>query len=250
VRIYNIQKREHILMAEHCIVEITIYRAVLFDMDGVISDTMPLHYESWRRAFEIIGLIIDKMDVYLLEGMPSRNMAEKIARAKGRELTQEQLDRLVEDKSIYFMKLAMEKAKAYDGVIGTLHMLRNNGLKTALVTGSRRDAVNEVLNKISLTDAFDAIVCAEDIKHGKPSPEPYEAAIKKLGVDRLNCIVVENAPLGIESAKAAKVDYVIAVATTLAESYLSGADDIMSSISDLEQCLAQRFKARPGRAIV
>lgn len=237
-------------MAEHCIVEITIYRAVLFDMDGVISDTMPLHYESWRRAFETIGVPVDKMDVYLREGMTSRSMGEQIAQAKGRNLSQEQLDRIVEDKSIYFTKLAMEKAKAYEGVVGTLHMLRNNGLKTALVTGSRSDAVDEVLNKLGLKDEFDAIVCAEDIKHGKPSPEPYEAAIKKLGVDRLNCIVVENAPLGIESAKAAKVDYVIAVTTTLPESYLSGADDIMSSIADLEQCLAQRFKSRPGRASV
>ena len=87
------------------------------------------------------------------------------------------------------------------------------------------------------------------MKHGKPDPEPYEAAIKKLDINRLNCIVVENAPLGIESAKAAKVDYVIAVATTLPDSYLSKADDIMSSVSDLEQCLAQRFKARPGRAM-
>ena len=237
-------------MAEHCIVEISIYRAVLFDMDGVIADTMPLHYEAWRRAFEISGITIEKMDVYLREGMTTWAMAEKIAEAKGRELSREQLDRIVEDKSIFFTKLAMEKAKAYEGVAETLRMLRNNGLKAALVTGSRRNAVGAVLKKIGLEGEFDAIVCAEDVKLGKPGPEPYEAAIKKLGVNRLNCIVVENAPLGIESAKAAKVDYVIAVATTLPESYLSRADDVMSSISDLEQCLAQRFKARPGRANV
>jgi beta-phosphoglucomutase len=250
VRTYKIQKYEHILMAEHCIVEISIYRAVLFDMDGVISDTMPLHYESWRRAFETFGVTVDKMDVYLHEGMTSHKMAEKIAEAKGKDLTQEQLSGIIENKSSFFRQLALEKAKAYDGVAVTLRMLRNNGLKTALVTGSRRDAADEVLKKIGLRDMFDVIVCAEDVKQGKPSPEPYESAIKKLGIDRLNCIVVENAPLGIESAKAAKVDYVIAVATSLPESYLSEADDIMSSITDLEQCLAQRFKARPGRAIV
>lgn len=237
-------------MAEHCIVEISIYRAVLFDMDGVVADTMPLHYEAWRRAFEISGITIEKIDVYLREGMTTWAMAENIAGAKGRELTQEQLDRIVEDKSIFFTKLAMEKAKAYDGVTETLRMLRNNGLKVALVTGSRRNAVAIVLKTIGLEGAFDAIVCAEDVKHGKPGPEPYEAAIKMLGVNRLNCIVVENAPMGIKSAKAAKVDYVIAVATTLPESYLSEADDTMSSITDLEQCLAQRFKAKPGRASV
>ena len=236
-------------MAEHCIVEISIYRAVLFDMDGVIADTMPLHYEAWRRAFEPLGITVDKMDVYLREGMATTKDGRKDRRSERQAIYRR--NRWTGSSRIkvpYLTKLALEKAKAYDGVTETLRMLRNNGLKTALVTGSRRDAADAVLKKIGLKDAFDAIVCAEDVKHGKPGPEPYEAAIKKLGVDRLNCIVVENAPLGIESAKAAKVDYVIAVATTLPESYLSEADDIMSSISDLEQCLAQRFKARPGRA--
>ncbi len=237
-------------MAEHCIVEISIYRAVLFDMDGVIADTMPLHYEAWRRAFEPLGIIVEKMDVYLREGMATRTMGEKIAEAKSRRLSPEEMDKTVEDKTTIFNKMVAEKVKAYDGVMETLHMLRNNGMKTALVTGSRRVSADAVLKKIELENAFDVIICAEDAKHGKPDPEPYEAAIKKLGINRLNCIVVENAPLGIESAKAAKVDYVIAVATTLPDSYLSNADDIMSSVSDLEQCLAQRFKARPGRASV
>ncbi len=237
-------------MAEHCIVEISIYRAVLFDMDGVIADTTPLHYEAWRSAFEPLGIIVEKMDVYLREGMATRTMGETIAEAKNRRLSPEELDKIVENKTTIFNKMVAENVKAYDGVIETLRMLRNNGMKTALVTGSRRVSAEAVLKKIGLESAFDAIVCAEDVKHGKPDPEPYEAAIKKLDINRLNCIVVENAPLGIESAKAAKVDYVIAVATTLPESYLSEADDIMSSISDLEQCLAQRFKARPGRASV
>ena len=86
-------------MAEHCIVEISIYRAVLFDMDGVISDTMPLHYEAWRRAFETSGITVEKMDVYLREGMTTRSMAEKIAEAKSRRLSQEQMNQIVEDKS-------------------------------------------------------------------------------------------------------------------------------------------------------
>lgn len=237
-------------MDEHCIVEISIYRAALFDMDGVVADTMPLHYESWRRAFEPYGINVEQMDVYLREGMTSMMMAREIAQAKDKPLSQEELDRIVEDKSAIFNLLAQEKAKAYDGVTETLRMLRNNGLKIALVTGSRKEAVHAVLKKVGLEGWFDVIIGAEDIEQGKPSPEPYLAAIKKLDVESLNCVVIENAPLGIKSARAAKVDYVIAVTTTLPESYLTEADDIMSSITDLEQCMARRLAARPGRAVI
>lgn len=237
-------------MEEHCIVEISIYRAVLFDMDGVVTDTMPLHYESWRQAFEPFGINVEQMDVYLLEGMTAKMMVKEISEAKGRSLSPEEMDRIVENKSAIFNGLVREKAKAYDGVIETLHMLHNNGLKIALVTSSRKDAVQAVLKKVGLDKSFDTIVVAEDIEHGKPSPEPYRAAIEKLGVESLNCVVIENAPLGIKSARAAKVDYIIAVTTTLPESYLTEADDIMSSITDLEQCMARRLAARPGRAVI
>jgi beta-phosphoglucomutase len=237
-------------MAERCSVEIYIYRAALFDMDGVITDTMPLHYESWKRAFEPYSVNVYQMDVYLREGMTSETMGRAIARDKGKELPDEAMKKIVEDKTRIFEQLVDERAKAYDGVPETLRMLHNNGLKLALVTGSRRSSVDAVLKKVKLEGAFDVIVGAEDVEKGKPGPEPYLAAMKKLDMPALVCVVVENAPLGVESAKAAKAGYVIAVTTTLDESYLQEADDIASSFSDLEQCLARRFEARPGRAIM
>ncbi|HTX44456.1 MAG TPA: HAD family phosphatase [Methanocella sp.] len=236
-------------MAERCSVEIFVYRAALFDMDGVITDTMPLHYESWKRAFEPYCINVYRMDVYRREGMTSTAMGREIARDKGKELPEEELKGIVEEKTRIFERLVKERAKAYEGVPETLMMLRNNGLKLALVTGSRRSSVDLVLKKVGLEDAFDVIVGAGDIKEGKPSPEPYLAAMKRLDMPALNCVVVENSPLGIMSARAAKAGYVIALMTTLEASYLEEADDIVSTFSDLEQCFARRFEARPGRAI-
>jgi len=237
-------------MAERCAVEIFIYRAALFDMDGVITDSMPLHYESWKLAFEPYGVGVDRMDVYLREGMTSTAMGREIARDKGRDLSGEELGKVVEEKTRIFNELARERAEAYEGVHGTIRMLRNNGLKLALVTGSRRESVDAVLRKVGLEGAFDTIVAAEDVEEGKPGPEPYLIAMRKLDMPALNCVVVENAPLGVRSAKAARVGYVIALTTTLDASYLEEADEIASSFPDLEQCLARRFEARPGRAIM
>jgi beta-phosphoglucomutase len=237
-------------MAERCAVEIFIYRAALFDMDGVITDTMPLHYESWKRAFERHYIKVYEMDVYLREGMTTATMGREIARAKDKELSGEELQKVVDEKTRIFNELVREHAKAYEGVPGTLMMLRNNGLKLALVTGSTRGSVDAVLKKVGLEGAFDTIVGAEDVAEGKPGPEPYLAAMKKLDMPALNCVAVENAPLGIRSARAAKAGYVIAITTTLDASYLQEADEIASSFSELEQCLASRFEARPGRAIM
>lgn len=238
------------LMAERCSVDIYLYRAALFDMDGVITDTMPLHYESWKRAFARAGIDVEKMDVYLREGMTSTAMARDIAASKNKDLTDEALGRIVEDKTRAFGEMVNEHGRAYDGVRETLRMLRNNGVALALVTGSKRESVAAVLKKVGLDGAFDVIVGAEDVTSGKPGPEPYLSAMTKLDMPALDCVAIENAPLGIKSAKAAKVGYVIAIASTLDPSYLQEADEVDESFSDLEQCFARRFEMRPGRAIM
>jgi beta-phosphoglucomutase len=232
-------------MAEHCSIFITRYRAVLFDMDGVITDTTPIHLKAWQEAFRPCGISVEKMDVYLREGVKSRTMAQEIAKEKGVCLKDEDLDRIVAEKTRIFDMDAVAGARTYDGVPETLRMLRNNGLRTALVTGSKASSAEKVLKAVGVSELFDVIVTGDDTKKGKPDPEPYLKGIEKIGVNRLDCVVVENAPLGIRSAKAAGVDYVIAITSTLEPSYLREADDIMESTSDLEQCLARRFAARP-----
>lgn len=237
-------------MAERCLVDIYFYRAALFDMDGVITDTMPLHYEAWKRAFARAGVDVEKMDVYLREGMTSTAMAKEIAAARGRELPDDEIQRIVDEKTGIFGRLVNEYGRDFEGVKETLRMLRNNGIGLALVTGSKRESVASVLKKTGLEGSFDVIVGAEDVSSGKPGPEPYLSAMKKLDVEALNCVAIENAPMGIKSAKAAKVGYVIAIASTLDPSYLQEADEVDDSFSDLEQCLARRFEMRPGRAIM
>ena len=233
-------------MAEHCIINISRFRAVLFDMDGVITDTMPVHLKAWQEAFRPYGVTVEKMDVYLREGMPSRVMARSIAGEKKIAIGEEDLRKIVEEKSAYFDREVSAGVKVFDGVPGILRMLRNNGIKTAVVTGSRTGSAKAVLRKAGVEELFDLVITGDDTENGKPSPDPYITAMGRLDVSRINCVVVENAPLGIESAKAAGAEYVIAVTTSLDASYLKEADDIMTSAADLETCLARRFAALPG----
>jgi beta-phosphoglucomutase len=228
-------------MAATCRIDVKKYKAVLFDLDGVIADTMGLHYEAFRQAFAKYGVQVTPLEIFELEGMPSREVGKALVRRKGASLADEQVMKAVEDKREIYRSLAAKDARTFPDVPETLKMLRENGVRLALVTGSNLKTVTEVLKKTGLEGAFDAVVSGDDTPRGKPYPDPYLKGMERLGIPAPNCVVVENAPLGIEAAKAAGVGYVIAVTTTLPAEYLKGADDIMPSFADLEECLARRL---------
>lgn len=228
-------------MAATCRIDVKKYRTVLFDLDGVITDTMGLHYEAYRQAFAKYGLQVTPLEIYELEGMPSREVGKALVKRKGARLTDKQVLKAVEDKREIYRSLAAKDAKTFPGVPETLKMLRKNGIKLALVTGSNLKTVTEVLKKTGLEGAFDIVVSGDDTSRGKPYPDPYLKGMERLGIPPANSVVVENAPLGLASAKAADVGYVIGVTTTLPAEYLKGADDIMPSFADLEECLARRL---------
>jgi beta-phosphoglucomutase len=231
-------------MPASCRIDTERYKAVLFDLDGVIADTMGLHYEAYRQAFAKYGVQVTPLEIYLTEGMPSMEVGRAIVKEKGAPLSDEQVRELIEDKREIYRSLAAKEARTYPGVPETLRMLRENGIRLALITGSNAKSVAGLIKMLGLTGAFDAIVSGDDTARGKPYPDPYRKGMEELGAKPENCVVVENAPLGIKAAKAANAGYVIAVTTTLPAEYLKGADDIMPSFTDIEDCLARRLTGK------
>jgi beta-phosphoglucomutase len=202
---------------------------------------MGLHYEAYRQAFEKYGIRVTPLEIFKTEGMPSMEVGKAIVREKGARLADEQVKKLIEEKRAIYRSLAAREAKAYPGVPETLRMLRENGVRLALITGSNLKTAGEVIKKVGLESAFDVVLTGDDTPRGKPFPDPYRTGMDRLGIPPGNCVVVENAPLGIASAKAAGAGYVIGVTTTLPGEYLVGADDIMPAFADIEECLARRL---------
>ncbi len=229
-------------MVQSCRIDVERYKAILFDMDGVITDTMKFHYEAYYRVFEPLGVSLTPLDVYLTEGMPSLEVGRALVKKYSLKIDDEEVKTVIEQKRELYRKLAAGHIQMYPGVKNTIDLLRDNSIKLALVSGSNRISVTTVLDEIGMNGEFDAIVTGIDTERGKPYPDPYVKGMDMLGIPGENSVVIENAPLGIKSAKAAGVDYVIAVTTTLPASYLGEADDIMPSFTDVEDCLARRFK--------
>ncbi len=198
-------------------------KAVIFDMDGVLLDSMKYHALSFKRALNEIGIDINEKSVYKLEGKGAEDTIVHLLRKEGMEPEKKIVEKLVGRKREIFDSI--NKTEPFPGVKKLLDSLGVR-FKLALVTGSTRGNVEGFLEKY-FDNVFDVVVAGEDTEDKKPDPGPYLHCLEKLGSEAQECLVVENAPLGVKSAKNAGIEC-WAVATYLDGDLLreAGADEV------------------------
>lgn len=210
-------------------------RAFLFDMDGVLYDSMPFHAKAWTYAFAQEGITFDEYEVYLREGMTGSSTIEEVFDLQlHKKATEEDCKRIYKMKADYFVSLG--QAPEMDSVGNVLKTILSRQLDVFLVTGSGQLSLIDKLNQ-SFPNVFkkERMVTAFDVKKGKPDPEPYLMALKKGGLQPKQAIVIENAPMGVRSAKGAGI-FTIAVNTGILrdeELWKEGADLVFSSMKEL-----------------
>ncbi len=204
-------------------------KAILFDMDGVIVDTLHFHYLAWDKMFRERGGLVDKHTVLLHEGRNSREILPILMKETNVIIPENEWDEFIDRKREYYRSIV--EIKYFPNVFNVIEELRKRGLKTALVTASARKNMEKAIPE-DKRKLFDVILTAENFKKAKPNPDPYLEAQKQLGVEVHECVVVENAPLGIEAAKNAGM-ICIAIETTLEREFLKNADFIINSIEEL-----------------
>ena len=207
-------------------------KAVLFDMDGVLYDSMPGHVEAWMDAVSEFGLQMTREEVYQNEGRTGASTINMLAlRQWGHEATTEQIQAIYAAKARRFN--ALPEAPVMAGADKLLQAIRHAGFQIILVTGSGQRSLLSRLNQ-AFPGVFhrDTMVTSFDVTEGKPHPEPYLMALRKAGVRAWEAVVVENAPLGVQSAVAAGI-FTVAVNTgPLPDNVLTeaGADRIYPSL--------------------
>lgn len=187
-------------------------KAVLFDMDGVLFDSMPMHAKAWAEAARRFNFDLTEEEAYEHEGRTGKSTIDILAqRCWGRQATEAEEKQIYEVKSNIFNTLP--KAKPMPGAAGLLQQIKKDGFQIVLVTGSGQKSLLQKLNK-NYAGIFksDLMVTSFDVKQGKPSAEPYQMALKKAGIKPNEAIVIENAPLGVRAGVAAKI-FTIAVNT-------------------------------------
>lgn len=216
--------------------ELTISpKAVLFDMDGVLFDSMPNHAYAWSHAMTQYGLAMTREEVYMNEGRTGSATINMLAqRFWGREATEEEKQLIYEAKSKVFN--TCPEAKPMPGALETLQAVKEKGLKIVLVTGSAQTSLLEKLER-SYPGYFhqDLMVTGFDVTLGKPYPEPYLKGLQKAGIKPEEGIVIENAPLGVQAGHAAGIYTIAANTGPLADEVLkkAGADIVLPGMMDV-----------------
>lgn len=205
-------------------------KAILFDFDGTLADTMNDNFLAWKKVFSDFGIEIKKEDYFILEGMKVLEIAEQLSKKYNQKIN---CENAVMSKNEYYLN--NNSFSLYSEILEIINLLVKNGKKLAIVSASPREKLEKTLPKKFL-EKFDVVICSEDYFNGKPHPEPYLNAMKKLNLNPEECIVIENAPLGIKSAKASGA-YCIALTTTLDKEHLKEADIILTNHKELKENL-------------
>ncbi len=179
------------------------YRAYLFDCDGTIVDSMPLHYVAWKKALGEWNCEFDEKLFYAWGGRPVKEIISSLNEMQGLRMP---VDAVAKRKESLYFEL-QDQLKAIPEVIE--HIEEKHGhIPLAVVSGSRRGSVLHSLSVLGLVEKFDVLVCAEDYARGKPAPDCFLTAAERLGVRPEDCLVFEDTDMGIEAATAAGMSWV------------------------------------------
>ena len=204
-------------------------RAVIFDLDGVLVDSEPLHVQAWRVLFEREGISVSDEEFAMGIGMADTEWISLILARRGRQADPQWWR---EAKSEVFRDILARGLRPFPGAVDLVERLAGE-FKLGVASNSLRETIETALRVLGIRERFAAVVGADDLENYKPHPEAYLKAAAALGVPPTRCTVIEDSPLGIQAAKAAGMRCA-AITTTLPAEKLGGADLIVASLEETE----------------
>jgi beta-phosphoglucomutase len=203
--------------------------AVVWDLDGVIADTAAYHYLAWRDVFKERGVAYTKEEFMPYFGRRHDTIIKSVL---GDKLSPEELDAITEEKQQDYRRRVADNIRAMPGVITLMKSLHEHGIKSAIASSAVPENIEIILRGLGIADCFQAIVHGMEVKEGKPSPQIFLLAAKKLKVPPGNCVVIEDAIAGVAAAGRAGMKCV-AVTNSHTKEALKDADLIVNSLGKI-----------------
>lgn len=213
--------------------------ALIFDFDGVIVDSEPIHLMGFQRVLAEAGVDMTEADYYgRYLGFDDHDCFEAVSRDKGAGFTADRIRRMTAAKTAIVKEALGRSAQALPGAVALIRAAAEAGVPLAICSGALRDEIALASAAVGVGEAFEVVIAAEDVDRGKPDPQGYRRAVEAL-CERLarpiappRCVVVEDSPAGISAAKAAGTA-VLGVTTSYPAAALAEADRITASLADV-----------------
>lgn len=181
------------------------FAALLFDCDGTLADTMPIHYRAWRTTLDPLGIDFPQVTFDAWGGTPAREIVARLALSHGLKLD---AHAVAEEKESLYLTM-LDRVERIEAVCAVAEEAAREGRVVACVSGGRRAIVEHTLDLIGVRPLMQAVIGAEDYARGKPNPDPFLAAAHRLGVDPMRCLVFEDTGTGEQAAHAAGMECVL-----------------------------------------
>ena len=214
-------------------------KAVIWDMDGVITDTAPYHLKAWQGVFQKRGANFTEENFRHSFGQRNDTI---IRNALGKEVSQDEIDVIANEKEESFRRRIRQNLKPLPGAIKLIKSLAKGGVKLALASSAPIANIQLLTRGLGIDNYFASIICDQDVTEGKPNPQVFLLAAQRLGLEPKDCIVIEDAVAGVSAAKRAGM-LCLAITNTHPRASLTEADLVVNTleevtVSDLERLLS------------
>ena len=213
--------------------------ALIFDFDGVIVDSEPIHLKCYARVLERIGIALGRDEYYArYVGFDDRGAFRAILAGRGRAADDEAIRALIAEKTVLVQEEFGGSARALPGAVELARAARDAGIPTAVCSGGLGKEIELAARRVGIWECFQVIVSAEDVSRGKPDPQGYRLALERLAalsgraLRPERSVVIEDAPAGIDAARAAGAR-VLAVTNSYAAAALAQADRVVGSLAQV-----------------
>lgn len=208
-------------------------KGVFFDLDGTLIKSMHFHFQGWKSVLSKYNINISKKDFFAKEGTKLQELLKYFFNKNNTRFNIHLLEDLIKQKNKYFIE--NNKVIFYPGVRSLIRYLNKQDIYISIVTAGSRTRIKNSISKEFLKN-FDTIVTGDDCKKGKPFPDPYLLSLKHSNLKKSECIIVENAPLGIKAGNAAGIK-TLGITNTLDKKYLIKAKYIVDSALEIKKII-------------
>lgn len=214
-------------------------KGVIFDLDDTIVNSNPLHTEAWNQLLNTYNHSLDDIPKNLRANQLGVRVIDTAKFITNYLNLKDDVETVYKKRVDYFLQLVDKKLELMPGILHAIKLFRKHCFQLAIATSGTKQYVNLVLLKFHLKNYFEVIITGDDVKKGKPDPETYLMAAKKLHLDPLECLVVEDSTKGIESAKAAGCKCIAVKNPYIPPQDLDQTDLVINSLNELTMEMIQ-----------